>query len=127
MTAMDRTDLHELLEDIAEQSIDSISDALEGGYIGEADARELVIDVVSLVVDAIIPTGKLDPVDDAIIRSGISAAVQSIERVVSDLGVTLRRDPARIRARAQRARDRGHGRVAERRERRAARVESRRD
>lgn len=68
-------------------------DAMEDGVLSKDDVMILVADAV----DEIIPTGPLDPYDDAAILSAVRKVWEIAEKI------DLKRDPENIRLRAARA------------------------
>ena len=106
------------MKEVAQLVVTTIFEAQEDGAIDMDDLEDKVLTLVATLVDAVVPTGPLDPLDDQLIRAGLEAMVDATK----DL---LKPDPAKIRKRAQRARDRGHDKVADNREKRAGRVEAR--
>lgn len=91
---------------------------LRDGTLSADELENAIVEVVSVAIDAAIPTGPLEAFDDAVIRAGVVA----VYRVAAEL---LERDPARMRRRAERLRDRGRSREADALEQRAAEVAER--
>ncbi len=111
------------LEDLVDDAVEQVSDGLADGRLSSHEARALLVDVVAGVVDAAIPTGPLDPVDDAVWSAVVGAVAGAVERIGR---AVARRDPLRIRQRADRAELRGNTKRAQRRRNRADRIERRR-
>lgn len=107
------------LLDASEQGIGLLLTGLRDGHLTDEELEAALVGVVAASLDAVIPTGVFDPVDDAVIHGGVAG----VYRVVAD---ALERDPARMRARAARARARGQEDRAKRIEERAAKVAERR-
>lgn len=91
---------------------------LRDGTLSADELEDAIVEVVSVAIDAAIPTGPLEAFNDAVIRAGVVA----VYRVAAEL---LERDPARMRRRAERLRDRGRSREADALEQRAAEVAER--
>lgn len=91
---------------------------LRDGTLSADELENAIVEVVSVAIDAAIPTGPLEAFNDAVIRAGVVA----VYRVAAEL---LERDPARMRRRAERLRDRGRSREADALEQRAAEVAER--
>lgn len=109
---------NELL-DAGEQATSTLFGALRDGRISDDELELIVNELLAKAVDAVLPTGPIDPIDDPLIRAGVAGlyevAVEALER-----------DPSKMRERADRVRQRGNPDRAKRIEDRAARLEARR-
>jgi hypothetical protein len=114
--------IREAIEGAIGDAHQQITIALSDGSITQDEALSELARIVALVLDALIPTGPLDPYDDEAIRAGTQRAISGISAVVTD---ALTRDPERMRARADELEARNPDRAARIRAR-ADRVEARR-
>jgi hypothetical protein len=107
------------LLDAADQGVGLLFESLRDGKVTDEELEDLVRELLSTSIDAAIPTGPFDAVDDDLIRGGV-------EHVYEFVADALERNPDRMRARAQRVRSRGNEARAKRIEDRAAQVAARR-
>lgn len=106
------------LLDVGADGLEDLLAAVRDGKISAEEARALIVDTVSEAIDAAVPTGPLDTYDDGLIHQGVAKAYDL-------LGSLLRRDPAKLRARAAEADAKGKGERAQRLRDAADRIEAR--
>lgn len=111
--------LRDELLDAGEQGASLLIGGLRDGRFTPEELEEALVEVLTATVDAVIPTGPIDPVDDDLIRAGVAG----VYRAIAD---ALERDPTRMRARATKVLARGNEARAKRIEARAAALEARR-
>lgn len=107
----------EIPESTREGILDNLSDLLEAVRDGKLTVEE-ALDLVAEAVDDAIPTGPFEDLDDGPIRAGV-------QKLYDLLAPLTRRDPAKIRARADAAELEGNADKAARLRARADRVEAR--
>jgi hypothetical protein len=106
------------LLDAAEFGIVQLIAKLRDGKMSHDELEEALVDLASETIDAAIPTGPLEVLDDAVIRAG----VVTVYRFAAKL---LDRDPVNMRKRAARMRARGNEDRADELEQHAAVVAER--
>lgn len=109
------------LEDAKEEGLLALGRALKDGRI---DLDEFVVEATDLtapLVDALVPTGPLDPLDDALIKQGVEFLLSEAAELVTRLSrPDTEAKLARVRRRLARAREKGLDRRVKRLEAREA-------
>lgn len=115
-----KIDIDQLRADLLDVGADGLEDllaAVRDGRISPEEARALIVDTISEAIDSAVPTGPLDTYDDGLIHQGVAKAYDL-------LGSLLRRDPAKLRARAAEADAKGKPERAQRLRDAADRIEA---
>lgn len=115
-----KIDTDKLRADLLDVGADGLEDllaAVRDGKISAEEARVLIVDTLAEAIDAAVPTGPLDSYDDGLIYQGVGKAYDLVASL-------LRRDPAKLRARAEEAEARGKAERAQRLRDAAARIEA---
>jgi len=108
--------------DASEAAVDAVVDGVRDGFLEANEGRDILVDLLAGLADALIPTGPADPFDDDLIRTGVDKALEAAEAAI---GKVARRDPVRMRERAASLTAKGKISRAERLLERAAKVEAR--
>ena len=116
--AIDTDQLRADLLDVGADGLEDLLAAVRDGRISAEEARGLIVDTLSEAIDAAVPTGPLDDYDDGLIHQGVGKAYDLVASL-------LRRDPAKIRARADAAEAEDRTERAQRLREAADRVEAR--
>ena len=114
--------VREAIEGAIADAHQQVAIALDDGHISREEALAELARMIAVVLDALLPTGPVDPYDDPVIRAGVERVVVRIADVVAD---AVQRDPDAMRARADEIEARNPERAARIRAR-ADRVEGRR-
>ncbi len=111
------------LDNLAAIAIDAVVSAHRDGAITLDELEEHMHDIADVVYDGL--ALQITPAMSIVVAGSATLAITALRELVELLGEATKPSPKRIRARASRARARGHDRIADRREARAARVEDR--
>jgi hypothetical protein len=84
------------LLDVGADGLTELLEAVRDGQVTPDEARALVVETLAEAIDAAVPTGPLDAYDDGVILSTVGRAYDFVASF-------LRRDPAKLRARADEA------------------------
>lgn len=108
----------DLLAETASHGLRAVVRALGDGQISAEEGEQILVDLVAEAVDAALPTGPLDPLDDQVIHQLTAAGVGVVVQLLP------RPSAQELRERAKRATRKGRDRRAARLARRAARLEA---
>lgn len=89
-------DITQLRNDLLDAGADGLTELLvlvRDGKVTPEEARDLLVETIATAIDVAIPTGPMDAYDDGVIASAVGKAYDLVASF-------LRRDPARLRARA---------------------------
>ena len=78
-------DIRDELLDASEEALDGVIGGLRDESLTDSEGRQLLVNLIASALDAVIPTGPIDPFDDQLLIEGTDKVLEAAEAALGKL------------------------------------------